>query len=131
MKTFKITDDDLFNSKIAVYNTGVVLKNEEGKDVPFNPKKFPAKAIDIVFPVGNLLVEVYLDSNDKAWGSNIVSKDEETEVKQGAELTSGQYKQFFGSGFYKKLNAVIDKKWPTSDPFYSDLYKAVKEKTIL
>jgi hypothetical protein len=37
--------------------------------VPVNPKKFPGKAVDIVFPVQQLLVEVFLDAKTKKWDS--------------------------------------------------------------
>jgi len=38
--------------------------------------------------------------------------------------------QFFKSEFYKKMEEVLAKKWPISDPTYSDLHKAVLAKQL-
>ena len=38
--------------------------------------------------------------------------------------------QFFRSEFYKKMEDALAKKWPTTDPTYGDLYKAVLAKQL-
>ena len=38
--------------------------------------------------------------------------------------------QFFRSEFYHKMESALASKWPTSDPTYSDLYKAVLAKQL-
>jgi hypothetical protein len=40
------------NARIKAYNVGqTVADPETSKEVPVNPKKFPTKAVDIIFPV--------------------------------------------------------------------------------
>lgn len=68
---FNVTDDMLSHARISAYNVGLQAKDHKGKDIPVNPKKFPEKAIDIVFPVKQLLVEVYLDTKTKKWDSAV------------------------------------------------------------
>ena len=48
---------------------------DNSKEVPVNPKKFPTKAVDVIFPVGELLVEVFLDTKTKKWDSDVIYKD--------------------------------------------------------
>ena len=57
-----ITDELLMQAKISAYNVGLQTKDHKGKDIPVTPKKFPEKAVDIVFPVQQLLVEIFLDN---------------------------------------------------------------------
>lgn len=64
-----INDELLSRAKLNAYNVGLQATDSRGKEVPVNPKKFPGKAVDIVFPVQQLLVEVFLDSKTKKWDS--------------------------------------------------------------
>ena len=71
-----MTDDILKTAKIAAYNVGQVVNkdNEDGKgpkEVPFNPKKFPTKAVDIIFVVDGLKVELFFEPNSCQWDSDI------------------------------------------------------------
>lgn len=66
-----INDDVLSRAKLNAYNVGLQATDNRGKEVPVNPKKFPEKAVDIVFPVQRLLVEVFLDAKTKKWDSCI------------------------------------------------------------
>ena len=49
----------------------MITKDDKGKTIPITPKKFPTKAIDIVFPKQELIVEVYLDAKTKKWDSKV------------------------------------------------------------
>lgn len=120
-----INDDVLFNSKIIAYNVGQTITNNKGKDVPITPKKFPKKAIDIVFPVQQLLVEVYLDTKTKKWDSNINYNN------QQLKLSPDQFEQFFNSNFYNKLILKLKKLWPLSDKLYGNLYEGILNKEML
>lgn len=121
---FNITDDMLAQAKISAYNVGLQAKDHKGKDIPVNPKKFPEKAIDIVFPVKQLLVEVYLDTKTKKWDSavnyngNIV------------KLSPDQMGEFFMSKFYGKMMAKLQHEWPLTDELYGGLYEGVANKEM-
>lgn len=119
-----ISDDILNESKIMAYNVGQTVRGDKGKDIPVTPKKFPTKAIDIVFPVQQLLVEIFLDTKTKKWDSDIKYNG------QHLKLSPDQFGQFFESGFYNKLQLALGKKWPLSDKLYGDLYQGVCNKEM-
>lgn len=120
-----INDDILSKAKIIAYNVGQTITNNKGKDIPITPKKFPEKAIDIVFPVQQLLVEVYLDTKTKKWDSNINYNN------QQFKLSPDQFGQFFNSNFYKKLMLKLKKSWPLTDKLYGNLYEGILNKEML
>jgi hypothetical protein len=65
-----ISDELLYQSKIMAYNIGQsVIDPNTLKSTPVNPKKFPTKAIDIIFPSNELLVEIFLDTRTNKWDS--------------------------------------------------------------
>ena len=120
-----ITDELLMKSKIAAYMFDQQLETPEGKVEPFEPKKFPEKAIDILIPIEDLfIIEIYLDSETKCWSSRF-RKD-----GKFGKLSPDQMEQFFRSKFYGKMQSALASKWPISDPTYSDLYKAVLTKQL-
>lgn len=69
-----ITDKLLSTARIAAYNIGMQAEDQRGKVVPVTPKKFPDKAVDIIFPVKQLLVEVFLDTQSKKWDSCVCAQ---------------------------------------------------------
>ena len=124
---FDITDEDLSNCKLYAYNTGMITKDDKGKTIPITPKKFPTKAIDIVFPKQELLVEVYLDAKTKKWDSKIDVGIE----GQYFKLSPDQMEQFFCSKFYEMLKAKLQNSWPiSSDELYSSLYEGIENKEM-
>lgn len=120
-----IDDTVLANAKLQAYNVGQQVKDEQGKQVPVNPKKFPAKAVDVIFPAQDLLVEVYLDTNEKKWSSAF--------FKDGVkcQLSPDQMGQFFESEFYTKLANALKNKWPLTDELYGSLYEGIQNKELL
>lgn len=76
-----ITDELLKSAKIAAYMFNQELPTIEGNVEPYQPKKFPDKAIDIMIPLqplkgdnpeDNKLIEIFLDANDLLWDSRFV-----------------------------------------------------------
>lgn len=122
---FDINDEALSQARMTAYNVGLQAKDHKGKDIPVNPKKFPDKAVDIIFPVKQLLVEIFLDTNSKKWDSlvNYNGKD--------VKLSPEQMGQFFTSKFYGKLMAKLQRQWPLSDELYGNLYEGVANKEML
>ena len=120
-----INDELLNNSKIAAYNIGQTIKSiHSNKEIPVNPKKFPTKAVDIVFPVQDLLVEVFFDTNQKKWDSDIIF------YNKHVKLSPDQMEMFFQSNFYTKLLNKFQKEWPLSDKFYNELYTGLCRKEL-
>ena len=119
-----ITDDLLDNAKIMAYNVGMTATDQKGKDVPVNPKKFPNKAVDVIFPVQQLLVEVFLNTKTKKWDSKIDVNG------QVLRLSPEQMGQFFTSKFYSKLMAKLQKSWPLSDKLYGNLFEGIANKEM-
>ena len=122
-----ITDDDLKQSKIAAYNVGqtvAVPQSSKQKEVPYNPKKFPSKAVDIIFPKRELIVEVFFDPNTLSWDSDIRG------CPQNAKLSPDEMGQFFTSSFYEKLLKKLSRYWPMTDDFYGSLYNGLLAKRM-
>lgn len=115
----EITDDLLKDAKIAAYMANQTMKNSDGKIKPYNFKAFPDKAIIIQFNYGPLPIEIYLDTKKKVWNSNFIQNG------HIAKLSPEQLDSFFSTKFYAKLVDSLAKKWPTTDPEYANLYKAV------
>lgn len=130
-----ITDEMLYNSKLLVYNVGQVVRDDSGKDVPVNPKKFPQKAIDIVVPlIGapdelckncQAEVEIFLDTETKKWDSEVRLLN-----ANYGKLSLEQFGQFFNSEFYQHLEKILEKKWPLSDELYGGLFAGVANRTM-
>lgn len=120
-----ITDDLLSTAKIVAYNVGqMVTKNPEEKIQPYNPKKFPEKAIRIKFDVSGLPIEIYLDTKTKKWDSALKYNGIQS------KLSPDQFGQFFKSQFYYMLQQKLQNTWPLSDKFYADLYTGICEKEM-
>ena len=118
-----ITDDLLKNAKIACYDSNVVLKDEDGKAVPVNPKKFPDRAVNICIDVNGVPVYIFFDAKKKCWDSSFKMNDDTI----GA-LSPNQFGQFFNTQFCNKLFAKLQKIWPLTDPYHADLYNAAIQK---
>ena len=114
-----INDDLLKNAKLAAYMANQTMKNSEGKEKPYNLKAFPDKAVIIQFNYGPTQIEIYLDTKNKVWNSCFIQNG------HIAKLSPEQLDDFFSTQFYAKLVNSLAKKWPTTDPEYADLYKAV------
>lgn len=110
-----ITDDALQHAKCVAYNLGQTISKNGEKD-PYNPKKFPKKAVDIIFPSGEFLVEIYFDTNLKQW-CGLCQKEKNT-----ALLLEHHFNQFFATNFFKTLIIKLKNNWPLKDKFYSGLY---------
>lgn len=120
-----IDDEVLKNAQIAAYNVGQTTLSPNGsKEIPVTPKKFPTKAVDVVFPVQQLLVEVFFDPNQKQWDSDI---DLGT---QHVKLSPDQMGAFFQTSFYQQLLDKLQKSWPLTDKFYSELYEGLCAKEM-
>lgn len=120
-----IDDNVLKNAQIAAYNVGqTVASPDSRKEIPITPKKFPTKAIDVVFPVQQLLVEMFFDTNQKKWDSDI------NIAGQHVKLSPDQMKMFFQTQFYQKLLDKLQKTWPLSDKFYGELYEGLCTKEM-
>lgn len=119
-----ITDDLLSNAKIMAYNTGMTSTNMSDKKVPVAPKNFPKKAVDIVFPVQELLVEVFLNTDTKKWDSNINFEG------RNLKLSLEQMGQFFTTNFYNKLVSKLQKSWPLTDKLYGNLFEGITNKEM-
>lgn len=128
-----ITDDLLKHAKIAAYMFNQELETPEGKMEPYQPKKFPDKAIDIMIPLqplegsdpnDNKLIEIFLDSKDLVWDSRFVIDGE------FGKLSPEQMGQFFSTELYKRMLIMLPEKWPLSDETYNDLYNAIVQKRM-
>ena len=128
-----ITDDMLKQAKIAAWMFNQQLCTPEGKQEPYEPKKFPEKAIDIMIPLSpldnndtsnNKIIEIYLDADSKLWNSRFVIDG------RFGKLSPDQMQQFFKSEFYQKLTDTIANKWPLSDDKYSALYYSILTKGL-
>lgn len=128
-----ITDELLHQAQIAAYMFNQELQTPEGKFEPYQPKKFPNKAIDIMIPLqpldgddpnDNKLVEIFLDSNDLVWDSHFVVDG------RFGKLSPEQMGQFFKTDFYKRMLYVLPEKWPLSDETYNNLYNAVVQRKM-
>ncbi len=116
-----ITDEMLKDAKIASYMANQELETASGKVKPYTPKSFPSKAVIVQFNYGTIPVQIYLDTNEKAWNSSFIQDG------HIAKLSPSQLDSFFSTKFYAKLVNTLSKKWPTSDPTYAELYKAVMD----
>lgn len=125
ISTLVINDELLERSKIIAYNNDQQLKNEDGKLLPYNPKRFPVKAVDVIFPVGRYLAEFYLDTTTKCWASNLKLNG------MKIPLNEEHYKQFFNTDFYSRLKNAIKNAWPLTDKFYANLYNGMMHPKII
>ena len=116
-----ITDEMLKDAKIAAYMANQTMETPSGKVKPYAPKSFPDKAVVIQFNYGPTPIQIYLDTKAKTWNSSF------TQDGHIAKLSPEQLDSFFSTKFYAKLVNSLSKKWPTSDPQYAELYKAVME----
>lgn len=120
-----ITDELLSTAKICAYNIGQVITNDDGdSEIPYNPKKFPDKAVTITITIDNVQIEIFLNTKTKMWDSSVLYKN------QKRTLTPDQMEEFFTSNFYNILTTCIAKKWPLSDKFFNDLYHGLTNKTL-
>lgn len=119
-----IDDTCLNNAKCAAYNLNQRISTKTADKDPYNPKKFPTKAVDIIFPVGEFLVEIFFNTHLKKWDS-IIQKDNKT-----SKLLEHHFNQFFNSNFFKSLIVVLKNKWPLKDKFYYDLYSGIVNENI-
>lgn len=120
-----ITDELLNNSKLLVYNIGQTVNDpRSNKEIPVNPKKFPKKAINIIFPINNVFVNIFFDTQSKTWDSSINYNG------QIVKLSPDQMGQFFDSIFFAKLLKVLQDKWPLSDEYYNKLYSGIANKKM-
>lgn len=116
-----ITDDMLRGAKIAAYMSNQEMPTQSGKIKPYTPKSFPDKAIVVQFNYGSLPIQIYLDTKECAWNSCFIQDG------HIAKLSPEQLDKFFSTQFYANLVDALSKKWPTSDPQYAQLFKAVME----
>ena len=119
-----IDDNLLKTAKIAAYMYDQKFENSEGKEKPFTPKAFPGKAISIVMRDNDSTIEIYLDSDACLWDSKVTS------VGKFGKLDPDQMERFFKSEFYEKMIKSLSKKWPTTDPNYQKLFRAVIDKRL-
>lgn len=115
----EIDDQLLATAKASAWNAGVVVKDEDGKDVPVNPKKFPERAVRVAFHCGPAAAEVFLDGKTFLWDSEVQMSG------QKLKLSPDQLGSFFETGFYQRLRAKLRKDWPLSDEKYSKLFQSV------
>lgn len=116
-----ITDEMLKDAKIAAYMANQTMETQSGKLKPYAPKSFPDKAVLVKFNYGPTTIDVFLDTKKKTWNSCFVQDG------HIAKLNPEQLDAFFSTKFYAKLVDALSKKWPTTDPQYAELYKAVME----
>lgn len=120
-----VTDELLNQAKIMAYNIGQsVIDPDSGKTVPVNPKKFPQKAVDIIFPSKELLIEVFLDTNTRKWDSRFKYNG------QICRLSPDQMGQFFNTSFYGRLMNKLQKEWPLTDEMYGNLFEGITNKEM-
>ena len=119
-----INDEVLASAKLRIYNIGQSVEDDNGKEIPVNPKKFPTKAIDLVFYVDKSPVEIWLDTETKEWCSKVFNHGS---MKC---LSPDTLAQFFNTRFYAKLTLALNKSWPLSDELYGSLYQGVLNKTV-
>ena len=121
-----ITDNDLRQSRIAAYNVGqMVQQPDSDKKIPVNPKKFPTKAVDVIFPVKDLLVETYFDTQECKWDSDVKIGD------QHFKLSPDQMGMFFKTSFYQNLLRKLSREWPLSDTFYRKLFAGLQQREMM
>ena len=125
-----INDSILRTAKIAAYNVGQVVSKDEDngkgpKEVPFNPKKFPTKAVDIMLDDNGLNVELFFDPKECKWDSDVELNG------QHVKLSPDQMGAFFQTEFYQRLLAKLGKNWPLSDKFYGKLFSGLAQKEML
>ena len=118
-----IDDSMLKDAKIAAYMANQSMPTSSGKVKPYSPKSFPGKACIVQFNYGAVPVTIYLDTKAKAWNSSFIQDG------HIAKLAPEQLDGFFSTKFYAKLVDALARKWPTKDPQYADLYKAVLDCT--
>lgn len=117
-------DDDTIDKAVChliAYNVHV---DEHDDTEPYNPKKNPDKAIDILleYPRNNITIEIYLDTPTMEWDSLINGKN---------KLSPEQMEMFFKTKFYKDICDRLTDVWPTSDEFFAKLLNATKSKTYM
>lgn len=120
----QINDELLQSSKIKCYNTNQSVLDDNGKEVPVNPKKFPDKAVCITVPIDNLTLEIFLDTETKKWDSNIKYRG------INGKLSPEQFGQFFNTKFYNKLRNHLSREWPLSDEMYGQLFSGIVNKEM-
>ena len=125
-----ITDDMLRAAKIAAYNVGQVVSKDDNdgkgpKEVPFNPKKFPTKAIDILIQLEGLRIELFFEPTQCKWDSDVVING------QHVKLSPDQMGTFFRTEFYNRLLQKLGKNWPLSDKFYGKLFTGLTQREML
>lgn len=119
-----ITDELLSNAKIIAYMCDQQLNTPEGQLQPYEPKKFPEKAVVVVLPVDDSQFEIFFDTNEKKWDSAFVANG------KFGKLSPDQFEQFFKTGFFKNLVETLHKRWPDSDPFYAELLEGLDNKEM-
>ena len=123
--SFDVTDEFLSRAKIAAYMYGQTLPNSRGEEKPYNPKTFPEKAVDIIVKMSDdFIVEIFLDSEAKAWDSRFRYDG------RICRLGPDQMQQFFKSEFYRKMQDSLAAQWPLSDPGFAEMFEAVKAKQM-
>lgn len=120
-----INDDVLKTAIIRAYNTNQTAIDDQGKQIPVNPKKFPDRAIDIMFVVNGIELHIFLDKETKDWDSSFKFRG-----MPEAKLSPEQMGQFFGTRFYRLLLSKCKKEWPLTDEMYGDLYNGMLEKRM-
>ena len=120
-----ITEEFLQDAKIVAYMYGQEVTDSREEKKPYNPKTFPEKAIDIIIKKSDdFIVEIFLDSKSKSWDSKFRYDG------RICRLGPDQMEQFFGSEFYRKLAASLNRKWPLSDKEFGEMYQAVLAKKM-
>lgn len=120
-----INDDILKTAIIRAYNTNQTAIDDQGKQIPVNPKKFPDRAIDIMFVVNGIEIHIFLDKETKDWDSSFKFRG-----MPEAKLSPEQIGQFFNTRFYRLLLSKCKKEWPLTDEMYGDLYNGMLEKRM-
>lgn len=120
-----LDDDALMNSKMFVYCNDQQKKNVAGKIKPYNPKSFPKKAIDIKFEQDGNNIDVYFNTFDKCWDSEVKTQNGET-----VKLSPEQMSNFFKSNFYELMLRRIGTKWPLTDKFFKELFLGIRNREM-
>lgn len=110
-----ITDELLSKARIMAYMFGMTATNSEEKRKPFTPKSFPERAVDVIIPTEGFLLEIFFNPKTMTWDSRF-----NADGKYG-KLSPEQMDAFFRTDFFKRVLESVRKKWPASDPFYSEL----------
>jgi len=112
---------------LNAYSVDQNAKDEDGKPIPYTPKKFPKEAVVVMVQkdIGrdNLKVRIYLDTETKAWDSDVIVNG----VGNG-KLSPEQIGDFFDSDLYNQIIIKLRDSWPLTDNTYAELYDALLQK---